>query len=190
MASKIMIIRHAEKPKCLVRGVTEDGSPEPNDLAVRGWQRAGALVRFFAPTNGEFAHPGLAKPDAIYAKAATKYAPSVRAEHTVLLLARAFGKKINLKYSKGEEEGLVKAVLGMAGVVLIAWDHKTILDIAHLLASDVKTIPGSWPETRFDLVWLLDREAGAKVWRFSQIPQLLLPGEHADTISPASDRSA
>jgi hypothetical protein len=50
-ARKIMIIRHAEKPdpSANIVGVTEGGDVDKDDLTVRGWQRAGALVRFFNP---------------------------------------------------------------------------------------------------------------------------------------------
>jgi hypothetical protein len=68
MAEKIMLIRHAEKPDETgsVLGIDEAGRPDPNQLSVRGWQRAGALVRFFAPLGQE--HPkGMATPSAIFA---------------------------------------------------------------------------------------------------------------------------
>jgi len=45
-ATKIMIIRHAEKPSedGLTNGVNMSGTKDPEDLIVRGWQRAGALL--------------------------------------------------------------------------------------------------------------------------------------------------
>ena len=50
-AQKIMIIRHAEKPEHHgPRGVDENGDEDKKSLTVRGWQRAGALVQFFAPS--------------------------------------------------------------------------------------------------------------------------------------------
>ena len=45
-ASKIMIIRHAEKPTGQQDGVDESGTSSPHHLIVRGWQRAGALACF------------------------------------------------------------------------------------------------------------------------------------------------
>ena len=47
-ATKIMLIRHAEKPDDKDGGVDPKGDLEKHDLIVRGWQRAGALVQFFA----------------------------------------------------------------------------------------------------------------------------------------------
>ncbi len=48
---KIMLIRHAERPNAdkSLRGVGFDGRKDKESLTVRGWQRAGALARFFAP---------------------------------------------------------------------------------------------------------------------------------------------
>ena len=61
-ATKIMIIRHAERPPDdgLIHGVNMSGTKDPEELTVRGWQRAGALVRFFAPANGHFVNAQLA----------------------------------------------------------------------------------------------------------------------------------
>ncbi|MFN8497991.1 MAG: hypothetical protein U0641_09060 [Anaerolineae bacterium] len=44
------------------KGVTPDGIQDTNSLTVRGWQRAGALVRLFAPVNGAFVNSLLATP--------------------------------------------------------------------------------------------------------------------------------
>ena len=50
-ANKIMVIRHAEKPSDdgAIEGVTAAGEKCKHELIVRGWQRAGALARLFAP---------------------------------------------------------------------------------------------------------------------------------------------
>ena len=44
MPSKIIVIRHAEKPDATDEGVTPHGAGDKESLIVRGWQRAGALV--------------------------------------------------------------------------------------------------------------------------------------------------
>ena len=71
--TKIMIIRHAEKPPklpnetgpwdVLVNG--QSGAGE--SLIVPGWQRAGALNAFFAPYKASPTNPGIATPNYIYA---------------------------------------------------------------------------------------------------------------------------
>jgi broad specificity phosphatase PhoE len=48
--ARIMFIRHAEKPvDGGDDGVTPKGHADPESLTPRGWQRAGALARFFQP---------------------------------------------------------------------------------------------------------------------------------------------
>jgi hypothetical protein len=67
MPSKIMLIRHAEKPHGSDQGVTDKGEPDPESLIVRGWQRAGALVALFDPAEGALQNTNLAVPTVIYA---------------------------------------------------------------------------------------------------------------------------
>src|SRR3954469_20913317 len=111
MATKIMLVRHAEKPSDngSVRGVDENGSRDPNELTVRGWQRAGALVRFFAPPNGGFSHPALATPETIFACAPNGHEEGSRSVHTVEPLAKFLNKTVNLSFVKGAEDKLVRA---------------------------------------------------------------------------------
>src|SRR5689334_23847602 len=108
MADKIMIVRHGEKPSDdkSIHGVTEAGDHDPDELSVRGWQRSGALVRFFAPPDGQFANPHLAKPDVILASTTAGHIDSLRPQHTVLALAEFLGKQISAKYTKGQEKTL------------------------------------------------------------------------------------
>jgi hypothetical protein len=44
-----MVIRHTEKQDDagVIAGVTIEGRPDSEDLTIRGWQRAGALVGLF-----------------------------------------------------------------------------------------------------------------------------------------------
>src|ERR1700743_3653542 len=104
---KIMIIRHAEKHQHgSGRGVSQDGRPSPHELTVKGWQRAAALVRLFAPTGTLAKGAPIQTPQTIFASDATKNSPSLRAMHTAKPLADALGLKINHDYAEGEEEGL------------------------------------------------------------------------------------
>ena len=59
-ALTLMIIRHAEKPKeeWPGPGLTIEGSPDEKSLVIRGWQRAGALVQFFADPSEPNGFPG------------------------------------------------------------------------------------------------------------------------------------
>lgn len=183
MATKIMMIRHGEKPSNdgSVHGVDENGSHDPNELTVRGWQRAGALVRFFAPPNAAFSNPALATPATIFACAPNGHAESVRSEHTVEPLAKFLNKAVNLGFEKGAEDKLVRAVTGTPGIVLIAWEHEAIPGIAAAIVGDGHTCPSNWPDARFDLVWVLEQKTGSG-WTLIQVPQLALPGDQADVI--------
>jgi hypothetical protein len=49
-------------------------------------------------------------------------------------------------------------------------------------------LPVKWPGKRFDLVWILDR--ADEGWRFSQIGQLLLPGDTRPAVDGSEGLSA
>ena len=181
MAAKVMLIRHAEKPSedGRIRGVNKDGSPDPDDLSVRGWQRAGALVRFFAPQNRSFTNLALATPDVIFACAPNGHANSERSKHTVQALAESLNKSVDLRFEKGDSSELARAAAAIPGIVLIAWEHNTIPEIAADIAGNVSTCPKKWADSRFDLVWVLDRQTNAG-WKFVEVPQMVLPGDQGE----------
>jgi broad specificity phosphatase PhoE len=178
-ATKIMLIRHAEKPADdgSVTGVSEDGRNDPRDLVVKGWQRAGALVRFFAPSDGRFSHPLIAGPDAIFASGTVPHSNSLRPQHTVLPLARQLEKKLNLDHAEQDEAALVADVKRTDGIVLIAWHHQAIPEIGNLILGNTTTCPQKWDGSRFDVVWIFEPKAGTGGWSFTQVPQALLPGD-------------
>ena len=172
--TKVMLIRHAEKPNETIRGVNEAGRPDPDQLSVRGWQRAGALVRFFAPI-GQSHRNGIATPAAIFACKPHNATKSLRPFHTVLPLATALGITVHHEFARSDDALLFDAVLGVSGTALICWTHDPIPGIAQKIVGNLPGIPDKWPAKRFDLVWILDRVDDG--WRFSQIDQMLLPGD-------------
>jgi broad specificity phosphatase PhoE len=184
MATRIMLVRHGEKPskRDQIRGVDPQGKHDKKELSPRGWQRSGALVRFFNPMKGNFSHQALARPNSIYAANPQGDAKSERSKNTVQALADSLGMRVTLRYKKGQEEALVKAVLAQRGVVLIAWEHNAILKIANMIAGNEKTSPQRWPDSRFDLVWVFDAGAGGRTWKFTQVAQMLLPGDKPKTL--------
>ncbi len=179
MAKKIMILRHGEKPDKgdSVHGVDQEGEHDKDDLSPKGWQRSGALIRFFNPVNGQFSNAVLARPNVIFAASPEGHVKSLRSQNTVRALADSLELRLNLKHTKGEEKALVKDALAQDGVVLIAWEHNAILDIANLILDNETTSPQKWPDSRFDLVWVLDQQAPTGGWKFTQVPQLLLPDD-------------
>lgn len=183
---RIMIIRHAEKPGDADpdHGVTCDGVHDAHDLTVRGWQRAGALVRFFAP-HGQvgFAHDAVSTPVTIIASAATHDSPSRRALHTVTPLADALGIGIDHDDPAGEEARVAALALEAPSPVLIAWHHSHIARLAHAIAGPALAIPARWPDDRFDVVWVLDRAEDAGGWTLTQVPQRVLAHDRATPIA-------
>ena len=185
--NKIMVIRHAEKPSDdgSIEGVTAVGEKDKHELIVRGWQRSGALVRFFAPLHG-VTDPRLAQPRTIFASKVDDASKSLRPQHTVLELATVLGPTAQfvLDYSKGKEDKLVEAAIGANGPVLIAWEHEAIPKIANHILGNKTTVPQTWPGSRFDLVWVFDLADGSSAWSFAQVAQQLLSGDSSEVIKP------
>ena len=180
---KIMVIRHAEKPVGgKPYGLRTSGKVDPELLTTRGWQRAGALARFFAPVDGRFAHPALATPTAIVASraepkaAAPRAGRSRRSSRSPTLL----GLAIDVSFARARSRRSSPPLLAREGVVLVAWEHEHIPPLVAALPG-APPVPAAWPEDRFDLVWVLD-PAPAGGWRFTQVPQRLLAGDRADGI--------
>jgi len=183
MATKIMLIRHAEKPSGVppIGGVNEDGSAEPQALSVQGWQRAGALIGLFAPRNGSLADARLARPDAIFASGIAPSSGSLRPQQTVLPLAKVLARAVNVSRSKGEERELANDLQQASGAVLVSWQHEGIPPIANEILGNSQTCPQAWPIDRFDMVWVVDSAINGK-WSFAQVPQMLLAGDKPDPI--------
>ncbi len=178
-AIKIMVIRHAEKPadSGLFYGVLTTGEQNRESLIVQGWERAGALACFFAPTNGILQNSDLAKPQFLYASGIGKHSNSLRPQETVTPLSAKLGLNININYLKGQETALVKNALTCDGVVLICWEHQNIPTIANQILGNTTTAPQSWPGNRFDLVWVFDFNSTSGNYNFNQSPQFLLAGD-------------
>lgn len=178
---KIMFIRHGEKPTPGVNGVTPAGKQNKEDLIVQGWQRAGALARFFAPVEPAAIAAGLASPSAIFAAAVDSASKSIRPQHTVTPLSQLTGIAIDDSYGDGDEAALGAAAKAAAanGPVLVAWQHQQIPCLAWQVAGTA--LCPKWPGDRFDLVWVLDSVDGV-AWSFTQVPQLLLAGDSADSV--------
>lgn len=182
-ATKIMVIRHAEKPsnEPPPYGVTYDGEREKESLTVRGWLRAGALVSLFAPPNS-FQHPSLARPQFLYASKFIKRFGSKRALETLTPLAEKLAIRINSNYPKDELREMLEEAFLCAGVVLICWQHDFLPKIANHILGDAHTAPQEWPEDRYDMVWVFDRDPETGKYGFQQVPQNLLMGDWATPI--------
>ena len=165
-----MIIRHAEKPTDdgQAQGVDFSGTADPNDLSVRGWQRAGALAT-------RFDRDGVPAPELLFAPGVTEDYRSTRAIHTLQPLAALHGLVISTRFTIGEEAALAEELARHAGWALVAWEHKSLIALANALVGNDRLTPQHWPDARFDLVWVLRRKRGA--WTFRQVAQALLAGD-------------
>jgi broad specificity phosphatase PhoE len=177
-ATKIMVIRHAEKPTDKDGGVDQKGVPDKHDLIVRGWQRAGALARFFAKPDPK---SPIEAPAAIFATEPTTGSDSKRPEKTVTPLSQLINIAIDSTIHEGSEQDLVNKAEASNGVVLIAWHHGKIPTIANLILQKT-VVTDKWPEDRFDMVWVFGRSGPSAPWSFSQVPQLLLQGDSSSPI--------
>lgn len=192
--TKIMIIRHGEKPpaKGLPLDVQENGEPgNGKSLIVPGWQRAGALNAFFAPYKAKPTAPHIATPDYIYAaNPGGSGNPTQRPWETVVPLAAWLNytkePQFNIGFSIGGGEGaMVKSVLALSGIVLICWEHDNIMpnimsDInAQVSISNYSSIPNPFPNV-FYLVWVLNLKqdkSGKNEYEWHSVNQNLMAGD-------------
>ncbi len=210
--TKIMIIRHAEKPGTYngieYAGNNAFGASDAESLVSFGWQRGGGIANLLFPTNGQFQNPDLAAPDFIYASnpaTVGKKEPSQRPYQTIAALGAKIGLVPNTSFDKDafkHSDGMVANVLAQSTnkqscVVLISWQHEDILPktpgdecIVHELVKRTQSevlqgLPsGAWPGARYDMVFVFDRPSGVGPFTgFTQVPQMLLAGDSTVLIS-------
>lgn len=182
-ATKIMLLRHAEKPAkdSFPFGVNRKGMRSKEALTVRGWQRAGALTNLFAPAHGYFQDPSLATPQFLYASKPLLRRGSRRSLQTLTPLGEKLAIKINADFERAEFPRMLADVFSRNGVTLICWQREYIPEIASLILGNRTTAPPDWPEDRYDMIWVFDLDRPSCTYKFSQVPQELLGG---DLISP------
>ena len=189
-APRVMLIRHAEKPgePPPPHGVDKHGDHDPESLSVHGWQRAGALACFFAPTHGPLQSPLLTTPAVLYAaapedsKGSSDGSKSERPLETITPLAKKLGLTIDTNFTKGQEAQVAEAAMAEGGVVLVCWQHQDAHLIANAILGDDTTAPQKWPGDRYDIVWVFDLQPGGS-YSFTQVPQMLLAGDVPDPIA-------
>lgn len=169
--SQIIFIRHAEEHS--KAGLTEQGAPDDQSLTVRGWQRAGALARFFTAQDAV-----VPRPDVVYASRVTAGSESRRPGQTVSPLVALCTTTGRLEYvdtfAKPQTADLAADILTRDGTVLVCWEHSKIVECIAALPQPPKT-PAEWPGERYDLLWCLHRTADG--WTFEALPQQLLAGD-------------
>lgn len=141
--TKIMIIRHAEKPVTsnglTYNGINEQGGPDEDSLIPQGWERAGAVANVFYPINNiALQNPELKAPNYIYAsnpnvQAIGEKQPSRRPYQTISALYEKMLHSIpsapvilNKSFEADGYPAMVTDVLKQFGTILIAWQHQDI----------------------------------------------------------------
>ena len=156
----VLIIRHAEKPD------DSDGKKDPN-LSPKGYRRAAALATVIPED--------FPKPAFLFATKETK--KSDRPVETITPLAAALHEPIDSDFKDDDVDPLAHELLTDAkydhAVVLIAWHHEKIPDLAKALG--VKNAPDHWDSTVFDRVWKITYKDG--VATFENLPEKALPGD-------------
>lgn len=178
--SKIMIIRHAEKPvPGKAQGVRARGVLDDTSLTPLGWQRAGALVSFFERPQSTH----ITSPDHVFAARfdVADVSASRRSKQTVRPLSNVLGIAIDDRFGKEQEQRLAQFLRQISGNVLIAWSHENIPKLVSALGVGAGT-PKEWPDDRFDLVWVFEPTPDRKT-RFTQVPQRLLAGDSDSAVS-------
>jgi len=168
----IMLIRHAEKPQDGELAVNLAGQPDADALSVRGWMRAGALVRFFATPD---THSRIVRPLHLLAARATAARPSTRPRDTLQPLAQALGLKVDESWcSEDPLPELAAQLRQLQGPVLVCWRHEALPALANELLQRAEG-PERWPPQCYDMVWVVEQERFSRT--LAQVPQRLLPGD-------------
>lgn len=164
LPSRVIVIRHAEKP---------DDDHEP-DLSERGRERAAELPSLFAQNSVLREQPHI---DVIYAMKAPKVGGTRRPMQTVQPLSRALHLNVNNEIQHvqiNEFIEFIKTNPELDGkVVLICWNREGPPAFAE--GFGVSDIP-KWKKKTFDRFWVFDFDR-AQLINFRDLPQQLLPGD-------------
>ncbi len=181
----IFIIRHGEKPgdppppHGVDRAGNQNQATDEHCLIPKGWQRAGALVSFFAPFDGHLRR-GIATPSELISPGYQADTPNHRTHQTIYPLSKRLGIDIDTSHQEGGEHhlGTLLAKNTAGGVTLVCWEHQRLPTIATAIAPHAK-IATTWPDDRFDVVWSFAYDGSDYI--FTQVPQMLL---HKDSEAP------
>lgn len=168
--TKVMIIRHGEKPadppaNPPPHGVNAHGEQNRHSLLPRGWQRAGAIAKLFG---GAAPPEPFARPDAVFAPDYHHETPFHRTSDTVTPLAERVGLEVRTPTRKGHEASFVDDhLVDQDGVSVVCWEHHHIPALAQAFARaagiDEDALPAHarhWPEDDFWSVLVFSRDGG------------------------------
>ena len=101
---------------------------------------------------------------------------------TIAPLADKLEIEINSEFQRAQFENMLDEVFSCKGVVLICWQREYIPEIASYILRNKKMVPRSWPEDRFDMIWVFDLDRKSFKYKFKQVPQKLLSGDRVAPI--------
>jgi hypothetical protein len=140
--TKVIIIRHAEKPE------------KGQNLSCQGMNRAAALPAVL--------HQKFGTPEYTYVPAmgGGKKGSHLRMFQTVSPFATQYNLKVNTKYKVNDTQDLAQDIMRHNGTVLVVWEHDAINNIAKALGVDH---PGKWSGDDFDSIWIITFQHGKAV---------------------------
>jgi len=169
----VMFIRHAEKPEKSEKGVTRSGEHDEHSLSVRGWTRAGALAALFANADSRAL---LEEPQRIIATEPDHAYKSKREHDTALPTAHRLGLDIEATTIPDDYSTLAGSITRSTTPTLVVWHHGSIpAFLSAFPVGNAEQVPTSWPEARFDLMWVLS--ANGDSYRWQSVDQRLLRGD-------------
>lgn len=144
---KIVIIRHAEKPREKPADKTDGG----DNLSCQGQNRALQLATVLFQKIG--------KPNYTYVPALKldKNTAHSRMFQTVTPFAVKYNLTINSKYQAEDYADAAESVLKKSGTVLMVWSHSEMADLADALG--VNDAP-KWDDADFDRIWTITYRNG------------------------------
>jgi len=143
---EIVVIRHGEKP---------DGD---NNLSCKGFNRS---VMLPAILYRKFGSPAKIYIPAIENKAKTT---QLRMLQTITPLAVKYNVFINSQYGEEDYTNVANALLNEKGLIVVAWDHKSIPFIVHQLVPNAGLF--KWPADDFDTICIITFKHGKAALSF------------------------
>jgi hypothetical protein len=137
---RVVLIRHAEKPK------------KGGNLTCQGLNRSLELP---ALLNARFGVPVFTYIPAIGLGDSTKHS---RMFQTIIPFAVRFNLVLNSKFSEDDSAGIAGEILQKKGTVLVVWEHKRIVSIARALG--VRKEPLRWDDDDYDSIWVISFKNG------------------------------
>lgn len=168
----VIVCRHAEKDD------DSDGKDDIlHELSATGLQRAEALKTMFLKAD---LPAGLYHPDRCVASKGNT--ASDRPLKTIEPYQLDAGLPMNAKYDAEKDHKVLGPWLAQRlDVTMACLEHSAIVDTCKGLGKISPALPKAWDSKRFDLFWVFGSDDG-KSWTFTQVPQMLLPGDKSTPI--------